>query len=250
MEEEKRPLIEQVREDFKKMKALIDRHMTIERLFSSNVEDQFIKEFYKMSTQILALANTIEARSVENKFGDILETDKNCGRLVKVRLAQKGEVKTHLGVYLGKIPTTSFTDYDPTTQIVTVKPSMKNPMMYVPDLGRIVFGFESWWGFIELEEAKTFSPITQEDIQNSPAVVMASAMLEAEGKEFEKQSPYKCFLGNPLYIGDKVCFAHNQLRKLAIGKLISLGPKMGTIEFESNGITYTLRQFYYQMTKI
>lgn len=70
-----------------------------------------------------------------------------CGTWVRVRPA--GAEVTYLGVMLGKIATATSAEYHPESGVLHVRQSTHNPAIYVPDLGRVVFGEGSFWSVIE-----------------------------------------------------------------------------------------------------
>jgi hypothetical protein len=84
------------------------------------------------------------------------------GSLVKVKVCS--DDKTYLGLYLGELPTSINTSYSTIYSTLTIKPSMYNPALLIPELNKIVFGYESYWGFIKSEE--DFKDITNSDINN------------------------------------------------------------------------------------
>jgi hypothetical protein len=54
--------------------------------------------------------------------------------------------------------------FNPKTGVLEVGLAMHNPAIWVPDLKRIVFGMESWWGVIDNPD--DLKQITDADIQN------------------------------------------------------------------------------------
>lgn len=107
----------------------------------------------------------IQVDKVENDFSDDGYYTRNCGKLVKVRpCCDSGEKeKTYLGIYLGEQIIGCSTGYNSEKHVLTNR-AFRNPAIFVPELSKIVYGCESWWGFIEnTEEIKD---ITDEDIEN------------------------------------------------------------------------------------
>ena len=49
-----------------------------------------------------------------------------------------------------------------------------NPAIYVPELGKIIFGMESWWGIIESPEE--LKDISDDDISNTWYVKLLQEM--------------------------------------------------------------------------
>lgn len=83
----------------------------------------------------------------------------NIGKTVKVRVGNK----TYLGLFLGDLPDATYIRHNPESGVLTVNHTT-NPAMFVPELNRIVFGYESWWSVIESPE--DFKEITDQDIDN------------------------------------------------------------------------------------
>lgn len=102
------------------------------------------------------------------------------GDFVSIRLASEKE--THLGIYLGDMPGIGYRYNDDKTELTIVRMGalMANPVMFVPKLGRLVYGFESWWGTINTPE--DLRAITDEDIDG---VWYVQALKSLEGKKQE-----------------------------------------------------------------
>lgn len=106
------------------------------------------------------------------------------GTFVSVRPVQKEhEKKTFLGIYLGDLLTQmdQAVGFDTRTKELIVVATKTNPAIFVPDLGRVVWGYESWWGVIESPEQ--LREITDEDIQNVWYVKAMEQMAKKEGGE-------------------------------------------------------------------
>ena len=106
----------------------------------------------------------IEVSKITNYFDDTRE-DSRCGNLVKVKPVNEekyGKV-TYLGIYLGEMSIGAFISHNETNQELTVTPH-RNPAIFVPELHKIIYGCESWWGFISsIEELRE---ITNKGIEN------------------------------------------------------------------------------------
>ncbi|MBP3707112.1 MAG: hypothetical protein J6J36_00685 [Clostridia bacterium] len=86
------------------------------------------------------------------------------GSLVKIKpCGEEYQNKTYLGFYIGDMPTQIYSSYNPNTNILEVKKD-GNPAIFVPELKKIIFGYESWWG--EIESEKELKEITEDDINN------------------------------------------------------------------------------------
>lgn len=90
------------------------------------------------------------------------------------------EIRTKgLGIYLGDIPIGATAMLEKATQALMITPH-SNPAIYIPDLKRVVFGCESWWGTIEGPE--DLKKITDQDIQDLWYVKALKEMQEEDGQ--------------------------------------------------------------------
>lgn len=71
--------------------------------------------------------------------------------------------KTFLGFYLGEFAAEIHTSWDKKTKRLT-NTTLNNPAIYVPDLERVVWGYESWWH--EIEDPTQLKDITDADIKS------------------------------------------------------------------------------------
>lgn len=103
------------------------------------------------------VVNAIEQKPID--YSDILYKS-YVGKPVAVRLCNND--KTYLGLFLGELPSSSTISLNK-ENVLTVN-HMMNPAMFVPELNKIVFGYESWWKILENE--KNFKEISDTDIEN------------------------------------------------------------------------------------
>jgi len=88
------------------------------------------------------------------------------GRLVAVRPCDPSlEDKTYLGVYVGDLPVGIGMSRNRESGILELRPSLSNPCILVPELGRLVWGCESWWR--RIESVEDLKDITDEEIENT-----------------------------------------------------------------------------------
>jgi len=95
------------------------------------------------------------------------------GSLVKIRPC--GDEKTYLGLFLGDIPIGVHVSHNRETGRLSVGNS-SNPAIFVPDLKKIVFGMESWWGIIKAEN--DLQDITDLDIESQWYVKAMKQIME------------------------------------------------------------------------
>jgi hypothetical protein len=101
------------------------------------------------------------------------------GSLVQIRpCSDKYENKTYLGIYLGEFPLETIVGLHTKTDILSVM-SHSNPAIFVPELKKVIFGCESWWGYIRSEEE--LKQITNKDIED----VWYVQLLKEMGKKDE-----------------------------------------------------------------
>lgn len=103
------------------------------------------------------------------------------GSLVKIRpCGEEYENKTYLGFYIGDMPTQIYQSYNSKNNILTIKQD-RNPAIFVPELKKIIFGYESWWS--EITNKEDFKDITDKDINNVWYMKFLNSQIQ---KEFEK----------------------------------------------------------------
>lgn len=105
----------------------------------------------------------------------------NCsktGSLVQIRpVDDEYEDKTFLGIYLGDMPVEAIVGLHTKNNVLSIF-NTGNPAIFVPELKKIIFGYESWWGYIETVEE--LDSITDEDIQNVWYVKMLREQLKKD----------------------------------------------------------------------
>jgi hypothetical protein len=107
----------------------------------------------------------MEITGIKKAYNFVSE-DLHCktGSLVKVRpCGEEYQGKTYIGIFLGNLAIDNICYLNKQTKELEIFPHT-NPAIFVPELKKIVFGCESWWGKINsIEEIKD---ITDEDIEN------------------------------------------------------------------------------------
>lgn len=107
-------------------------------------------------------------------------------QLVAVRpCGEQYEGKTYLGIYIGDVALACTVYHFPESGLLKYQPTMHNPAIYVPELQKIIFGIESWWGAIKSED--DLKAITDERISNV-WYVQAMKQLGIEPKALDKET--------------------------------------------------------------
>lgn len=100
------------------------------------------------------------------------------GKLVAVRpCGDEYKGKTFLGFFLGELPLTTSVSYNESQGILKVS-TIGNPAMFVPELGKIIWGCGSWWN--EINSKDELKQITDIDIDNVWYVKLAKALSDKE----------------------------------------------------------------------
>ncbi len=110
---------------------------------------------------------------------ELVASNRGSGFLVKVRPCDKElEGKTFLGIYLGEVALSIRATYNADARTIGISPTMHNPAMWVPALGRVIYGCGSWWGRIKTEA--DLRQISDADIDS---VWYVQALRSLAGKE-------------------------------------------------------------------
>lgn len=88
--------------------------------------------------------------------------------------------KTFLGIYLGDAPIMLIGAYNIPDQEIQVFAKV-NPQIFIPELMKVVFGYECWWA--RIEDESQLRQITDIDIQNVWYVKALKELTEKQPKE-------------------------------------------------------------------
>lgn len=103
------------------------------------------------------------------------------GGFAKIRpCAEEYGDKTYLGLFLGEIPNSAYVTYNTETEELNVG-LHGNPAIFVFELNKIIYGYESWWSRIENEE--DLKDITDADINNVWYVKALKSLSEQSTKK-------------------------------------------------------------------
>lgn len=153
-------------EDLENMHPILKDYNTFKHLFSEDNGEATLARLYQQVSTLKNYLSLTELTSFHQGQRKMIEAPLVGGKLgdfVSIRLAGGDDNKTYIGILLGSFATHISAMFKENS--VEMDFSGHNPAIYIPDLKRIVFGYESWWGKIEsLEE---FRKITTEDIENT-----------------------------------------------------------------------------------
>ncbi len=132
-------------------------------IFSDIEEVRTIAKLRRTVQQIKLKAELSKIKEIEHPKDKPLREDRHSGRFVKIRpCADEFENKTFIGIFIGDAARGSGVSIED-DKIVCSWASF-NPAILIPELGRIVYGMESWWGLIKSED--DLKEITDLDIEN------------------------------------------------------------------------------------
>ncbi|WP_373261955.1 hypothetical protein [Hungatella hathewayi] len=87
---------------------------------------------------------------------------KSVGKIVRIkRCLEETEEKEYLGILLGEMFSCNAVSYKRKTGLLVVNPVL-NPAIYVPELKKIVYGYESWWSFVQSQDE--IKSISKDDV--------------------------------------------------------------------------------------
>lgn len=133
--------------------------------------DQFDSRYIEFPLTIYGIDNEF---SIKNQLSFY-----ECGTLVRISpCGDEYEGKTYLGILLGDMPMGAHIIFNRETKRIQVLPHT-NPAIFVPELKRIIYGCESWWG--EIRDPEDLRDITTEEINNLWYVQLLKEKLRAEG---------------------------------------------------------------------
>jgi hypothetical protein len=144
--------------------------------FLANKEHMSTGEF---TDSFKVTINGTEAKTFEIDECCIKQPPK--AKLVRVNpCSDNPENKTYLGFYLGRAPIDTSLFFDKKENRLSVV-HHNNPVIFIPELGKCVYGINSWWG--EIKSPEELSAITKDEINNTWYVKMLKDLLEDENVE-------------------------------------------------------------------
>lgn len=147
------------------IKSLFDRCETLNKNcdydYGSTKYFAFLKKFVCDDFKNRNIEYPIEVSEIIiNDKMSLLYKDK-IGKFCRIRYCEDN--KTYLGLFLGELPCGITITHNSDSKVLTTS-YRNNPAIFVFELNKIVFGYESWWDFIENEEE--LREITDTEINN------------------------------------------------------------------------------------
>lgn len=118
-----------------------------------------------MSIEFPIKVKNIKVDEFSNPFDCPCLSQESIGKFVAIRpCIEEYKDRTYLGLFLGCAVVTLDINYDSNNEELNIESGMGNPAIYVFDLKKIIFGYQSWWGKIKSEEE--LKKITNNDIND------------------------------------------------------------------------------------
>lgn len=94
---------------------------------------------------------TVRGIDIEEFDGEAMRGRDAPGTVVLVSFMEGDEKMLCMGILVGNLPLASVVSYDKEDGKLSVRP-LTNPAIFVPSVGRIVWGCESWWHVTTIED--------------------------------------------------------------------------------------------------
>lgn len=136
----------------------------LKHLFSDGPEGELAK-LRRSLVQIIQMLAMAEIKDVAHPTQPALQNGlfHKSGCLVKIRpCGEEYGNKTYIGFYIGDLALGSSLSVK--DEKIQLEFSGHNPAIFVPELRKIIYGCESWWG--EIKDESELKNISNEDIQN------------------------------------------------------------------------------------
>lgn len=133
-------------------------------LFSEDKAKATLARLRETVGKIKWFVNASKIKTFKHPQGKPIKCDSTTGSFVSIRpCGEEYEGKTYLGIYVGDVGLGSSIKIDDDS--VVCEWSSFNPGILIPELNKIVYGCESWWGFITKQsELRNISDLDIESV--------------------------------------------------------------------------------------
>lgn len=148
----------------------------------SDKQINIVQDIFDLFRSINWMLNFSEYKEIKYDKKPAIITEKGRhGVPVKVRSCKKehGD-KTYFGIYIGDVAQT--VSHSIEDNVVTAGFSFHNPAIFIPELGEIVYGFESWWCRIQTKEDLD-KLITDDTINNVWYIQALKTLAQSDTKD-------------------------------------------------------------------
>lgn len=164
--------------DAKTIEHLCNQSDTLEGPFETIENKETCEKCPRYKNRFIEFPLTIDQLDIQSIEPSTLYADR-IGSPCAIRLAGN-DPKTYIGIFLGELPYQIHASVFIQNNTLSCYP-LYNPAILVPELKRIVYGYESWWK--TLESPEDFKEITGADIQSQWYVQMFQHMMKGESTD-------------------------------------------------------------------
>ena len=152
-------------------------------LFSDDKGEETLAKIRQTAGKIKWQVKASTLKEIGHPEGKPIKEIRETGSFVKVRpCGDWAKDKTYLGIYIGDAALSSSISIE--DDKITCNWALYNPAILLPEVGKIVYGIESWWGRIKSEE--DLKEISDLDIENVWYVKALKQIHENNDKEISK----------------------------------------------------------------
>ena len=158
--------LQQIISEILKIREITKDHNKMINVFSDDEGKKALSELNRTMSRLSILLKAQYCKELAHPTNEVIRKPifRDSGCLVSIRPVQdeyKG--KTFLGFLIGDVARGSSLSIS--DDKIQCEWSGYNPAIYVPELEKIIYGYESWWGEIKSED--DFKKISDDDIQNT-----------------------------------------------------------------------------------
>lgn len=158
--------MKELKKDLESALEVVKDYNKFKHLFSNDEAERTLANLNVTLRRIQSYLEISKAKEIVPPKNKVIEEGMSAksGSLVKVRPCdEKYANKTFVGFYIGDVATGSHINLVDKKK-VQLNFSSHNPAIFVPELGEIIYGYESWWS--EISSIEDLKSITDEDIEN------------------------------------------------------------------------------------
>ena len=150
-------------EKLNEMQEITKDYNKFKHLFSDDEGVRTLAKINEIAGQIKFYVNISVLKEIGHPEEKPIKETGATGEFVKIRpCAKELEGKTYLGIMIGDAALSSSINI--TDDKINCSWAFYNPAILIPELGKIVYGCESWWGMIKSKD--DLKEITNQDIDN------------------------------------------------------------------------------------
>ncbi len=153
--------LEKLLEELEEAQDTLKDYSLFEHLFSKDVGIETLAKLRRSLGEIIFKVKISTIKKVYHPTNRAYRQSKKTGLVRITPCAKEYKGKTYIGVCVGDIASGSSVSIK--DKEISCNFSFYNPAIFVPDLGKIILGCESWWG--KLDNIEDFKEISKDEIE-------------------------------------------------------------------------------------